>query len=194
MKGTTQQHTDLFNQLDEYARRHTQEKHNIEQTKQFLSTRNPTEWKKDPSGHITGSAWLMDPGTNAILLTLHKKHRRWYQLGGHMEQENHPTDTAHREAQEESGICNISMIHSKIFHLGIYQVPATNSSPAHTHYDFCYLFKIAPTAKQFKISSESLELKWFSLAELTQLPACHHVEDIVLKWLHFRQTTPLPIR
>ena len=34
-------------------------------------------------GHITGSAWVVNPARSHVLLTHHRKLKRWFQPGGH---------------------------------------------------------------------------------------------------------------
>jgi hypothetical protein len=34
-------------------------------------------------GHVTASAWIVDPARTRVLLTHHRKLGRWLQLGGH---------------------------------------------------------------------------------------------------------------
>ena len=55
-------------------------------------------------GHITGSAWLLDPSSKQLLLTHHKKLDIWVQLGGHSDGDPDTRSVALREAEEESGL------------------------------------------------------------------------------------------
>src|SRR4051812_45048908 len=51
-------------------------------------------------GHITGSAFIVDPARRVLLLHHHRKLDRWLQLGGHDDGERDAAATAHREARE----------------------------------------------------------------------------------------------
>src|SRR5215204_3717077 len=53
-------------------------------------------------GHLTGSAWILDPSRTKTLLTHHKKLEKWVQLGGHADGNPDLWDVARREASEES--------------------------------------------------------------------------------------------
>ena len=53
------------------------------------------------AGHITGSAWLVDPTRTQLLLTHHRKLDMWLQLGGHSDGE---MDTVGRQARSAGRI------------------------------------------------------------------------------------------
>ena len=55
------------------------------------------------AGHVTGSAWVVDPAASSVLLTHHRKLDRWLQLGGHSDGDPDPVAVATREAIEEGG-------------------------------------------------------------------------------------------
>ena len=55
-------------------------------------------------GHVTGSAWIVNPARTHVLLTHHKKLGRWLQPGGHSDGHNVTLEVALKEAAEESGL------------------------------------------------------------------------------------------
>ena len=77
-----------------------EERLDVERMKNFI-TRHPDCYGKQNSlGHVTGSAFVLDP-EHRILLTFHGKLERWLQLGGHSDnEESSPAETALREARE----------------------------------------------------------------------------------------------
>ena len=56
------------------------------------------------SGHVTGSAFVVDPRRDLILLVHHAALDRWLQPGGHVDAEEEPGDGAAREVWEETGL------------------------------------------------------------------------------------------
>lgn len=120
-----------------------------------------------PEGHITGSAWLLNPAQDKVLLTYHRKLNKWLQLGGHAENETDMLQVALREAHEESGIDNIQPISDAIFDVDIHVFPARGEEPEHLHYDICYLLQA--NTEKFTISAESKALAWVSFDEIIQL-------------------------
>ena len=55
-------------------------------------------------GHMTGSAWVVNPALTHTLLTHHRRLDLWVQLGGHVEDDADMLAAARREAHEESGL------------------------------------------------------------------------------------------
>ncbi|WP_217167563.1 NUDIX hydrolase [Streptomyces sp. AC512_CC834] len=112
-------------------------------------------WKACRDGHITASALVIDPSRERVLLTLHKKMRKWLQMGGHCE----PVDetlarAALREATEESGIEGLSLAPGGPVRLDRHHTPCA------WHLDVQYA-AVAPAGAVEAISDESLDLRWF---------------------------------
>lgn len=118
-------------------------------------------------GHLTASCWLWNLEQDACLFTLHKKLKRWLQLGGHADGHTNLLEVALKEALEESGIENISAVSKEIFDISIHEIPAYKTEQAHLHYDVRYILKVNDNSL-FKISSESEDLKWIKLDQFDQ--------------------------
>ncbi|MCB1627001.1 MAG: NUDIX hydrolase [Xanthomonadales bacterium] len=126
-------------------------------------------------GHLTGSAWLVDPTGTQVLLTHHRKLQRWLQLGGHADGELDIAAAALREAQEESGLEGLQLVDRRPFAIDDHRIPARGSEPEHTHYDICYVVR-ATADLQPVLSEESLDLRWWPIAEL-----CDHGEAFLAR-------------
>lgn len=114
-------------------------------------------------GHLTGSCWLANFDMSQFLLTKHKKMKMWLQLGGHADGDNDIKRTAIREAREESGLQNIELISYEIFDLGVHIMPSYDSVLEHLHFDFRFLMRASDETERIQISSESDDLRWFSM-------------------------------
>jgi hypothetical protein len=57
-----------------------------------------------PTPHLVSYVVLVDPSDGSCLLVDHINAQLWLPPGGHVEPDEHPADTARREAQEELGI------------------------------------------------------------------------------------------
>ncbi|NEB14835.1 NUDIX hydrolase [Streptomyces coelicoflavus] len=120
-------------------------------------------WKACADGHITASAMVIDPSRGRVLLTLHKKIRKWLQMGGHCE----PVDetlarAALREGTEESGIAGLALLPGGPVRLD------RHSTPCAWHLDVQYA-ALAPEGAVEAISDESLDLRWFPYAEVADV-------------------------
>jgi 8-oxo-dGTP pyrophosphatase MutT (NUDIX family) len=120
-------------------------------------------------GHITGSAWIINNDATKVLLVEHAKLHKWLQPGGHADGDENVLRVALREANEETGLINLTTVSDGLFDIDIHAIPARKdlSFPQHDHYDVRFLFR-ADENDKLLISDESTDLKWISLKELDQ--------------------------
>ncbi len=116
-------------------------------------------------GHITGSSFIISDDGQQTLLVHHAKLNRWLQPGGHADGDTNVQGVALREANEETGLNNITLLQSDIFDLDIHVIPARKDFPQHEHYDVRYLFR-ASMSEPIVVSEESHDVKWVPLSEL----------------------------
>jgi 8-oxo-dGTP pyrophosphatase MutT (NUDIX family) len=115
-------------------------------------------------GHMTGSAWIVDPTGKYALFTHHAKLNRWLQPGGHADGDENIVRVANREANEETGIQNLELI-SSLFDIDIHSIPARQDFPTHDHYDIRCLFTADKNVK-LEITDESHDLAWIALEDV----------------------------
>jgi ADP-ribose pyrophosphatase YjhB (NUDIX family) len=128
-----------------------------------LGTHPDGMWKACGDGHITASALVIDPEHGRVLLTLHKKLRKWLQMGGHCE----PVDAtlaaaALREGTEESGVAGLALLPGGPVRLDRHLTPCA------WHFDVQYA-ALAPAGAVEAISDESIDLRWFPYAEVAEV-------------------------
>lgn len=143
--------------------------------------------------HVTGSAWLISPDYTHVLLTHHAILDKWLQFGGHADGDMNIANVALREAQEESGIADITFVSDTIFDIDVYPIPANpkRNEPAHFHYDIRCLLR--SNTMDFAISSESKELKWFDADALATLDLQPSMRRMAQKWRTFFYATCIRI-
>lgn len=157
----------IYDALQNFAQKHPEQKITADAMLRFIGETPQCFERSHQAGHITGSAWLINPTGSKALLTLHHKLGRWMQTGGHADGDPDVLRVALREAEEESGIAGISPVHEDIFDIDIHEIPAREdrNEPAHYHYDIRYLLR-APH-EDYVISEESDDLKWWDEQEIT---------------------------
>jgi len=141
--------------------------------------------RDSPLGHLTGSALVVTPALDQVLLTLHRKLGKWLQLGGHADGSPLLHEVAMREANEESGLKALhflpyektllahqaaasgGMTEPMPFDFDAHAIPARPGEPAHVHYDVRFLI-VANRLDPLIISEESRDLRWFTVAAARQ--------------------------
>lgn len=136
------------------------------QTRSFVE-RSPDFWSRSRyEGHVTGSAWVLHPDGERVLMIHHRKLDKWLQPGGHAEDsDENLADTARRETEEECGVDRLNLVTEAIFDLDIHVIPAKNSFPEHLHYDFRFLFQ-AESDALVGDKAEIKDLCWVPVDEL----------------------------
>jgi len=125
------------------------------------------------SGHLTGSAWIVDASRTRTLLTHHRKLDKWLQPGGHADGQADPLGVALREAEEECGVA-VRPVSTAIFDVDRHLIPARGEVPAHYHYDLRFMLEADPE-QPFVVTEESHDLAWVDVA---QVPALNPEESM----------------
>ncbi len=131
-------------------------------------------------GHLTGSAWVVDPARARVVLTHHRKLDRWLQLGGHADGETDLLGVALREAHEESGLTRLRPMGTAPFDVDAHRIPARGEVPEHWHFDLRFLIEADPT-EPLVVSDESHAVAWVALAEVARLSPSESMLRMVRK-------------
>ncbi len=117
--------------------------------------------------HVTGSAWVVSPDREQVLLLHHRKLNRWFQPGGHADGDNDILRVALRECAEETGLepGQIRLIETSIFDVDIHRTPAMGAIPLHEHIDIRFIVEIDDRLN-IPGNDESLDIAWFSLHDV----------------------------
>lgn len=99
-------------------------------------------------GHVTASAFVLDPTGRRILLIHHRSLGRWLQPGGHYEPPEALPDSALREAVEETGLGGLAVdpwhgASGIPIDIDSHRIPARpeRDEPEHWHHDFRYVVR-----------------------------------------------------
>jgi 8-oxo-dGTP pyrophosphatase MutT (NUDIX family) len=119
-------------------------------------------------GHLTGSAWIIDPDRRRALLVHHRKLDKWLQPGGHADGDPDLLAVARREAREETGPTQLRTVSPAIFDADRHWIPPRGEAPGHWHHDLRFLLEADP-AEALVVSDESHDVRWVDLAGVAAL-------------------------
>ena len=115
-----------------------------------------------------------------MLLTHHKKLKKWLQLGGHSDGVKDVLAVATREAVEESGL-EVVALDAEIFDLDVHKIPERAIFPAHYHFDVRFAFR--SLSRAFSVSEESIDLEWVPIGDIQTRSTDESVLRLKTKWL-----------
>src|SRR3984957_17714419 len=114
--------------------------------------------------HITSTAVVFTPDSRHALLMNHHRHRRWLLPGGHVEKSDAMlSDTAKREAIEETAVRIADSSAGTLVGLDVHGIPARKGEPFHLHHDLVFAFDA--NSEEFAISDEAPEVAWCGFHE-----------------------------
>lgn len=131
----------------------------------FIVRRRDAFERSALDGHITASAWIVDPARERALLLHHRKLDRWLQPGGHVDGDPDVRAAAMREAREETGLRTLRFAAEDVYDVDIHPIPARPGEPAHEHFDIRFALEADPR-EPIRGNDESHAVRWVSLDDL----------------------------
>jgi len=171
----------LLRLLAAYQQKYPEEASCVERFIEFVNSNSRCFERSLTSGHVTGSAWVVNRAGTHTLLTHHRKLNKWLQPGGHADGNPDVLDVAFREAQEETGITEFKILSKDIFDLDIHRIPARKSEPSHYHYDARFMLQTVHS-EAYQVSDESYELAWVAIRQLRQFSQEESMLRMAGKW------------
>jgi 8-oxo-dGTP pyrophosphatase MutT (NUDIX family) len=122
-------------------------------------------------GHITCTAVVLHPNSRQFLLMHHHRHKRWLLPGGHVEESDVTlSDTARREAIEETAVRIPEAGAPRLVGMDVHGIPARKGEPFHLHHDLIFVF--SAESEEFTLTDEAPQVAWCGLEDFAryQLP------------------------
>ena len=144
--------------------------------------------------HLTASTLVLSSDGSQVLLTLHAKAQRWFQLGGHCE----PGDdtlvaAATREATEESGLGGLRLdpvpVQLSEHAVPFCRVPGRPDDGLTVHHLDVRFVAVLPAVAAPAVSEESLDVRWWPADALPE-PDMDLVELVALARARLIAATP----
>jgi 8-oxo-dGTP pyrophosphatase MutT (NUDIX family) len=121
-------------------------------------------WRSSLPAHLTAGALVFSHDRRHVLLNLHRRARRWFHFGGHLEPDDQTlAGAALREATEESGLAGLK-VDADPLHLSRHAVEFCGEGSA-DHLDVRFLALLGADTEP-EVSEESLEVRWWPVDEL----------------------------
>lgn len=142
--------------------------------------------------HFTATAILISKShPKKILVGLHQKLGVWLPPGGHIEEDENPTECLIRETLEETGfdvrpyLPNEIKLEERVTRLLQSDfvleelIPARGEKPEHMHLDFNFILHVPEFSPVFP-EREYTAMRWMTKEELLTLPTFQNIREFIL--------------
>ncbi len=166
--------------LNDYLHFYPEELSELDLLAQLIDSGEDIFSRKNFTGHITASAFVVNKSSKQVLLLDHKSLDKLLQPGGHIDSEDkNPMDTALREVKEETGLKLRDLTyHPAIpsselipFDIDTHEIPENKkkSEPFHYHHDFRFVFTTNNSDVTYD-PMESNNYKWVDWEDFKEDP------------------------
>jgi 8-oxo-dGTP pyrophosphatase MutT (NUDIX family) len=159
---------DLRALLAAHAPTDEKERADLDAMRRFAERLESPFSRSELEAHFTGSAVVVDPAGERVVLVHHAKLHRWLQPGGHADLADGGAmaRTALREAAEETG-CRVSLHPTapRPLDVDVHVIPARKTEPEHRHLDVRYLVVAEDPDHLAHDPNESFGAMWLTWEE-----------------------------
>jgi len=170
--------------IEKYSTFNEKEEIERESFLQFLNNFNEEEvaLRSNLIGHLTASAWIVNKSRSSVVMAHHNIYKSWAWLGGHADGDKDMLYVAKKEAKEESGLSQISVISEEPIDVAVLNVlPHIKNGkfiPSHLHFNVTYLFEANEDGKLFFRPDESSGIKWIKNKDVLSVSSKIHIKEI----------------
>ena len=160
---------ELLSLLQQHRTRFMDEAAYIRRAFTFVEEHEDIFYRELWPAHVTGSAWVVSPDRESVLMLHHRKLDQWFQPGGHADGDNDVLRVALRETSEETGLdpAHIRLIDDAVFDVDIHTILASHEAPSHEHIDIRFLVEIDDSLP-LPGSDEAHEVLWVDFHDISR--------------------------
>ena len=139
---------------------------------EFLQNHQDAFHRTNLAGHMTVSAWVVNPEHTKVLMAYHKLYDSWAWLGGHADGCTDLVSVAVKEAREEAGLGadEVRPVCREVLSLEVLPVSGHVKKgkwvPSHLHYNVTYLLEASEEAVLKVNEEENTDVAWFALEDV----------------------------
>lgn len=126
--------------------------------------------RQNPFAHLTASAWIVNLQGTKVLMAYHKIYDSWAWTGGHADGNSDLLEVAIKEAEEETGICNLHPLNGEICALDILPVWAHKKNgvciASHLHLNLSYIMEADDSLHLQCKPDENSGVQWVDIAKV----------------------------
>lgn len=130
--------------------------------------------RENETAHFTASAWIVNKNRDKALMVFHNIYNAWSWTGGHADGCDDMLAVALKEAREETGISDFSVLSDNIFSVEILNVGGHvkkgKTVKAHRHLNVTYLLEADDTLPLKVREEENSAVAWLSLQNAENTP------------------------
>jgi len=160
---------DLLIKLQSYRTPFMEEAAMVSRTTKFVRAHQNCFDRSLAIGHVTGSAWVVNPLRSHALMLHHRKLDRWFQPGGHADGDPDMIQVVLKETSEESGIdfSQIKLLSDEIFDVDVHTIYPSVHDERHEHFDIRFLVEIDDKI-HIPGNNESHQVAWIPLSQISR--------------------------
>ena len=160
---------ELLNLLRRHRTRFMEEAAYVRRAIDFVEQHENIFYRELWPAHVTGSAWVVSPDRESVLMLHHRKLDQWFQPGGHADGDNDVLRVALRETSEETGVdpAHIRLVGNEVFDVDIHTIHASAEAPRHEHIDIRFLVEIDDSLPLHG-NDESHDVLWVDFHDISR--------------------------
>ena len=151
----------------------------------FINNNQDCLDRKNLVAHITSSAIVVNKMMDKVLFIHHNIYNSWGWVGGHNDGNPNLLEVAIKEAQEETGVNNITIYNKDIIGIDIIQVENHIKNGKfvgdHLHLNATYLLIADEFEKLIVKEDENSAVKWFYINEVMNYVTEDRIKDVYNK-------------